>query len=354
MMQSFSLFSFIFLLFSPLFLIAAPITGHSEPKISINNRILARVNGKPLTTYDLVKKMDLAFYKQYPQYASSNMARFQFYQQGWSYVLDDLITEELILADAKESHIEVSAGDVRQEMEEQFGPNVISSLDKAGMSLEEAYKALEAELILQRTIGARVNTKALRQVTPLKVRQAYEEYLKDPNNRSLTKWTYRVITIKDRDRLKSEALAKVVHGLLLEGILPENLAKTLADRKLLSKNSKVTLSKPISSDEKELSSQYKDALDHLEIHMYSQPFPFKSRALKTTVYRIIILDEKMPGGFATFKEVESKIKQFLLAKAADKETEVYIKKLREHYHVRDIDLKAMIPKNYEPFTLSET
>ena len=111
-MQSFSLFSFIFLLFSPLFLIAAPITGHSEPKISINNRILARVNGKPLTTYDLVKKMDLAFYKQYPQYASSNMARFQFYQQGWSYVLDDLITEELILADAKESHIEVSAGDL--------------------------------------------------------------------------------------------------------------------------------------------------------------------------------------------------------------------------------------------------
>jgi|GEM_PF-5214520 len=85
--------------------------------------------------------------------------------------------------------------------------------------------------------------------------------------------------------------------------------------------------------------------------MYSQPFAFKSRALKTTVYRIIFVDEITPGGYPTYKELETKLKQFLLNQAADKETEVYLQKLRQHYHVREDDLQAMIPENYEPFTL---
>jgi len=331
---------------------SAPLSSRTEPKVSVNNRILARINGKPITTYDLVRKMDLTFYKQYPEYVSSNQARFQFYQQGWKYILDDLITEELVLADAKESKIEASAGDVRQEMEEQFGPNIISNLDKAGMSLDEAYKIVEAEIILQRTIASRVNIKALRKVTPIKVREAYEEYLLKPENRTLTKWNYRVITIKDRDIVKTEALSKLVYQLLLDGIQLENLSDTLKKRKLLGKNGKVTISKTISNDEKELAENYKDVLTHLDAGMYSQPFPFKSRVLKTTVYRIIFVDESIPGGYPTFKDLEPKIKQFLLNQAADKETELYIEKLRLHYHVREADLKAMIPENYEPFKLN--
>jgi len=221
-----------------------------EPKIFINNRILARINGKPITTYDLVKKMDLSFYKQYPEYISSAQARYQFYQQGWKYIFDDLVNEELVLADAKESKIEASAGDVRQEMEQQFGPNIIENLDKASMSLDEAYKIVEAELILQRTIGARVNSKALRAVTPLKVRIAYDKYIQNPENRNLTKWNYRVVTIKDRDIKKTEVLSHTVYQLLLDGIKLDELDETLKNRKMLGRNGKVTLSKLITNDKK--------------------------------------------------------------------------------------------------------
>lgn len=330
---------------------AVPLAGREEPKIFINNRILSRINGKPITTYDLVKKMDMTFYKQYPEYVASSEARFQFYQQGWKIILDDLINEELVLADAKESKIEASAGDVRQEMEQQFGPNIIENLDKAGMSLDEAYKIVEAELILQRTIGARVNTKALRVVTPIKIREAYDEFIKNPENRTLTKWDYRVVTIKDRDIVKTEALSKVVYQLLLNGVKLDDLENALQEKKLLGKNSKVTISKPIVNNEKELTENYKNALIHLETGMFSEPFPFKSRALKTTVYRIIQVNEIIPGGFPTYKDLEPRLKQFLLNQAADKETEIYIEKLRQHYHLQDTDLKAMIPDDYQPFIL---
>lgn len=328
-----------------------PRSKYEEPKIFINNRVLANINGKPITTYDLVKKMDLSFYKQYPEYITSNQARFHFYQQGWKYILEDLVNEELILADAKESKIEVAAGDVRQEIEEQFGPNIIENLDKAGMTLDEAYKVVQSDLILQRTIGARVNVKAMRIVTPAKIRAAYDEYISNPENKRLTKWQYRVVTIKDRDIKKTEALSKTVYQTLMDGIPLDQLTDTLSSRKLLGRNGKVTVSNEVTNNEKELSNSYKEALLHLDPGMYSQPFPFKSRTLKSTVYRILFVKEIDEGKYPTFKELEARIKQKLLNEAADKETELYIDKLRQHYHVREVDLKAMVPADYQPFIL---
>src|SRR5665647_2210950 len=86
-----------------------------ESKIFVNNRILARVNGKPISAYDVMKKMDIIFFKQFPEYMSSTEARFQFYTYNWAHELEEMVTKELILADAKESKVEVSGGDLRQE-----------------------------------------------------------------------------------------------------------------------------------------------------------------------------------------------------------------------------------------------
>src|SRR5205085_3839907 len=95
-----------------------------DKRIIVNNRILAKVNGKALSVYDIMKKMDLLFYRAFPEYTSSTVARFQFYEMNWQAVLRDLIDKELIIADADENKVEVSSGDVRQEMETLFGPNI--------------------------------------------------------------------------------------------------------------------------------------------------------------------------------------------------------------------------------------
>src|SRR5262249_20356447 len=112
--------------------------GNENKKIFVNNRILAKVNGKAISIMDIMKKMDLLFYKQFPQYAGSTEARHQFYSLYWKNALQDSIDKELIMADAKEAKLEVTGGEIRQELEALFGPNIIANLDKAGISYDDA------------------------------------------------------------------------------------------------------------------------------------------------------------------------------------------------------------------------
>ncbi len=322
-----------------------------EPKIFINNRILARVNGKPISTFDLIKKMDLAFYRQYPQYTSSIVARSQYYDMSWKYVLEDIIDKELILADAKESKIEVSGGDTRQELEASFGPNIIANLDKAGITFDEAYKIMQEEIIIRRLVSGRVHAKAVRQVTPIKVRRAYEEFIQDPENARLTQWSYRIVTIKDRNLQKTEETAKATYQLLMDGVPLDQLVSQLKERKILGRKGKVTVSDIIKHNDKEISKDYRDILSHLDTGMFSQPFAHKSRSNNTTVYRILSIEEKIPGGIPPFREMEVSLKDKLLGQAIDQETDHYLKKLRDHYHIRPQDLEAYLPADYQPFIL---
>lgn len=322
-----------------------------ERKIFINNRILTRVNGKPISAYDLMKKMDLTFFRQYPQYASSTEARFQFYEVSWKPVLAEIINKELILADAQESKIEISNGDVRQEIEASFGPNIIANLDKAGLSYEETAKIMQEDILIQRLIAGRVHSKALRQVTPSKVRAAYEEFIRDPANTRLTQWSYRIVTIKERTPQKTEETAKKAYQLLMEGIPLDQLPAQLKERKILGRKGKATVSNMIQHNDKEISKDYRDIIVHLDKGMYSQPFSHKSRSSNTNVYRILSVEGKVLGGVPSYKEVEGMLKENLLDQEVDKETDQYILKLRQHYHIRQGDVDDHLPPDYQPFIL---
>lgn len=324
-----------------------------EPKILIHNRILARVNGKPISTYDLMKKLDLAFFRQYPEYASSVEARFQFYEYSWKPALSDIIDKELILADAKESKIEISNGDVRQEIELSFGPNTVANLDKAGFSFEEAFKMMQEEILIRRLVAGRVHAKAMRQVTPNRIRQTYEEFIQDPANTRLTQWSYRIVTIKERNLEKTEETAKVIYQMLMEGIPLDELATKLKERKVVGRKGKVTISNAIKQNDKEISKDYRDELITLDKGMYSQPFPHKSRSVNSTVYRILAIDEKIPGGVPPYKEMEVKLKEKLLDLEIDRGTDDYLLKLRHHYHIRQSDLDDYLPPRYQPFILNK-
>jgi len=325
----------------------------TEPKIFVNNRILAKVNGKPISTYDVMKKMDIIFFKQYPEYMSSTEARYQFYLYNWNHELEEMVTKELILADAKESKVEVSGGDLRQEMESMFGPNIIANLDKIGMSYDEASKIVEGDILIKRMLSGRVNNKAMGQVTPSKVRAAYEEYIQNPENIAQDMWHYRAITIKERDLKKTEESAKVAYELLKSGIPLDDFVNTIKEKNNIpGRKGKLTLSEMIQSNDKELSSTYRDVLSKLVKGQFSEPFSVKSRIDKTTVFRILFLEEKIKGEVPTYKELEPKLKDKLLNVTYDKESELYVEKLKNHFHMRDSDLKAMLPQDYQPFVLN--
>jgi hypothetical protein len=329
----------------------SPEIKQDEPTIFINNRILARINGKPISTFDLMKKMDLAFYRQYPEYVSSIEARAQYYDMSWKYFLEDIIDKELILADAKESKIEVTSGDVRKEMEASLGPNLIENLDKSGLSLDEATKIMQEEILIRRMITGRVHAKAVRLTTPCKVRLAYEEFIQDPENARLTQWSYRMVTIKERNLQKTEDLAKAAYQLLLEGLPLDQLVSQLKASNLLTRKGKVTISNSIRQNDKELSKDYHEKLANLDPGMFSQPFVDRSRSNSTTVYRILFIEEKIPGGVPSFKEMETALKDKLLDQMIEQETDVYLQKLRRHYHIMQSDLDAYLPSDYQPFLL---
>lgn len=321
-----------------------------ERHVNVNNRILAVVNGKPLSVYDVMKKMDVHFYRQFPEYASSAEARHQFYQAQWKNMLRDLVDKELILADAESAKVEVSAGDVRQEMENMFGPNIIANLDKLGMTYAEAEEIVKGDILLRRMLFVRVQNKVMRKVTPQVVRNAYEHYAKD--NVKAPEWKYQVISVRDDDAVRGAETANMAYRLLTEDHVGIGELKTkLAEVGAVVNPDSINVSEEFAHTEKEVSSAYKEVLSHLQPGIFSVPTAQSSRRDNGKVFRIFFLKEMVSGGAQAFSAVESLIKEKLMDDEMDKETISYLKQLRDHYHVKDSDISSAIPEGFEPFTL---
>ena len=103
--------------FQLLFVMLLPILSfaHEEKQseILVNNRILASVNGKNISVVDVMKKMDVYIARAYPEYADSNVHRHQFFIQNWRQTLDQLIDNELIMADAEKLEIKITDAEIR-------------------------------------------------------------------------------------------------------------------------------------------------------------------------------------------------------------------------------------------------
>lgn len=317
-------------------------------RVIVNNRILAKVNGKAISVFDVMKKMDMLFYRQFPEYTSSNQARFQFYIMNWKRVLQDLIDKELIMADADESKMKVSSGDVRQEMEHLFGPNIHASLDKAGIGFEEAYKMIHSDIVLKRMLYLRANLKALKQVTPQVIRNAYEEYAK--TNVRPAAWTYAIISIRDQDPTKGAEAAHQAHKLLTqEGQPLPSLKKRMGRLASVSSSTNINISEEVTQDEKEILPLNKEILSKLTPGTYSEPIMQKSRQDGSKVFRIFYLVNNTPESVAPFDEVANELKNDLLDKASGNETQLYLKRLHKHFDVQE---SLETDEDFKPFALS--
>lgn len=322
-----------------------------EPQITVNNRVLAKANGKAISVIDLMKKMDMLFYRQFPQYTSSVVARHQFYLANWKHLLTEMIDKELIMADAEEGKLVVNAGDVRQEMETLFGPNIIENLDKVGLTFEEAYQMVLADITIRRMMYFRVQTKAIAQATPLKIREFYDKISKDTIRDN--EWVYRVVTLRHKDPVKAAESANIALAMLKTDKVdfPDLAEKMKTDLPKDLKDTAVTVSEEFHTNEKELSDVFKTTLVTLNADNYSVPISQKSRSDNSTVVRIFYLKDMIPGGPIPFKELEVKIKEKLVGDAMDTETEAYLKKLREHYHTQEGQIEDLLNSSYQPFLL---
>lgn len=317
--------------------------------IEVNNRVLAYVNSKAITVVDVMKKMDMLFLKQFPEYTGIPQARFQYYQINWKSVLQELIDKELILADALENKIPLTAGDVRQEMESLFGPNIIANLDKIGLTLDEAFKIVQGDLLIRRTMMIRVNSKAMRSVTPQIIRESYNEFA--AKNIKKETWRYQVVTIRNPDSALGAETAHIGHKLLTEDkVSLDELQDSLKDLDVIGKSS-ISISEPLYHTEADMAEQIKATVKEMETGDISQPLIQKSRTDKSSVFRIVVLLKKVPAGAVPYFEIENQIKNDLYDKAISRDSEAYLKKLRTHYAISDTYISEMVSEDFQPFFL---
>jgi hypothetical protein len=312
-------------------------------KIAVQNAILAKVNGSTISMMDVKKRMDMVFYQNYPQLADSNQARLQFYEMSWRRVLMDMIDNELIISDATDKEIKLTDGEVREVVEQRFGPNVMQTLDRLSLTYDEAWKMIKNELIVQRMSWWFIHSKAVSSVTPQDIRQSYRLYLE--SHPAYSEWKYRVVSIRADEA--DEHLPEQVYQILSESNKPpEALEEEL--KKFEAANVSIAISKEYQAKTTELSEIHKTALSALEAGTYGKPSLQTNRFDKKSVYRIFYLIERNDVPAPTFETLAPQLKNELIQQAVAEQSAVYVNKLRKHY---GFQAENIIPDDLHPFSL---
>lgn len=320
----------------------------NRPAVKVNNRVLIHVQGKSITVRDVQKKMDLIFLREFPEYAEIPEARYQFYSAQWRFMLKDLVDRALIVADAERMDLKISNGDIKQEMNDLFGPDVTQKLDQLGLNNDEAMDIVKTDILIRRAMGMKVHMAAQMKLRPQDVRSGYEEYVK--NFVGSSQWVYQIITIRHPDLEKGRELAVRFHDALKSGLAtPQEMVEKLMQE---DEEVKITLSEQFSQKVEELSPQYKEVLEGLQKGTVSDPIVQDSRATNSKVYRLFVLEDKITQEPLPFAEAETAIKEQLTQKVMAAETDRYMEKLHRYYGITDEFIEKQIPPGFQPFTLN--
>lgn len=315
-------------------------------ELVIYNRILAKVNDKTISVVDVMKKMDLFLQKNYPHLANSKVARYQFYSSQWRNYLTQMIDAELMITDAEKLEVKVTDAEVREEILNRFGPNIMPTLDKLGVTYEECREIIHDEMIVQRMIWFRVNSKALSKVNSQDVKDAYKQYCIE--NPELEEWQYQVLSIRSPDKTASEALAARAFELLNANL---DLGSITEQIKPADEATTVAISPEMQADEKSISASHKEVLKTLSDNSFSAPIAQVSRVDNSVVYRIFYLKKHSKKVVPAFEKVADDLKDQLLQQAANKENSLYILKLRERLGYDENHMNETLPSDLQPFVL---
>jgi len=315
--------------------------------INTKNTILAKVADKAITAYDVKKRLDIFFNRSFPDLIESTTARYQYYISGWQHTLDDMINNQLMLIDAEKKELKITDGELREEIETRYGPNVMINLEKINLTYEEALKATKEEMILQRMMYYFIKAKADQKITPSAIRNAYRLYCNENPPQQI--WSYHVISIRsDDDKLSSEIAQKTLALLKEKNTNPKELEELIKELEKDSKNCKINLSKLYSVNNKEISSSQQKILSSLEKNSYSDIVCQTSRSTKKKINRIFYLKDYEKKETESFVEMSSKLKDQLLNTTLLEESDKYFAKLKNQYHV---EKNPNISKDFVPFVI---
>lgn len=315
-------------------------------RLVINNRPLAKVNGKVISLFDVVQKLNLQLYTHDSNYTLLPEERYQFYKAMWQNTLEEMIIDELILLDAEKMEIKVSEGEVRQEMMNRFGPNIMVSLNKVDLTYEKAKEMIKQELTTQKLTSNRVVAPVYQSVTPEKIQAAYLTYLEE--NPAKERYLYQILSIRSDDNELAKSLGSQASELLAEKMSLEQVQE-----KITAENPGVTVSvsEQFSKEPKELSSQYKSILCSMQSNSFSEPATQFSKYSKSNVCRIFHLigvDKELPN---SFDQMHNTLRDELMNTGFMEAKKHYNERLEKKFGFSRSSAKIALPSNYQPFLL---
>ncbi|MBN2479456.1 MAG: SurA N-terminal domain-containing protein [Parachlamydiales bacterium] len=317
--------------------------------LNVKNTILAKVQDKTITVYDVIQKMDSTFQKSFPDLIDSFQSRMQFYVTGWRQTLEDLINLQLIILDASKKELKVTDAEVREEIENRYGPNIMINLKKNNLSYEDALKVTKEDMIMQRMMWYFVRNKADQKITPSAIRNAYRLFCLENPNKDIYK--YHVISITANNEKEQIDLSEKISKLLKEENKdPLDYKQDFEKLENLYKDSKITVSNLFEVSSKEISASHKTALQNLEKFSYSDIFTQTSRYNNKKVSRIFYLKEKEIKLTEPFNQMANKLKEELTQKALNEEANKYFEKLKKDYSIEKNPQVAS--KEYMPFSFN--
>lgn len=319
-------------------------------QIVVNNRILAKVQGQTISVLDVMKKMDVFLNNNYPEVSDNTVAKYQFYASQWKTTLGQMIDNELIITDAEAKKITVSDGDVRETIQEKFGPNVMITLDKLGITYEEARKMVHSDIIVKKMTWFKVNSKALQAVNPKDVKGAFQKHIIE--NPPVEEWDYKVISIRNKSEDLGAQVAQIAHNLLQNKKAElANLKDTIQTEVNEDVSASLAISEDFHATNKDISEAHKQVLSTMQVNTFSPPTTQRSRVDNSTVHRIFYLKNHSKTEAPTFNEISNKLENDLIHDHIQKESSVYIQKLRKYYGYDEQSLQENIPANFEPFSI---
>ncbi|MCH9612813.1 MAG: hypothetical protein S4CHLAM102_13120 [Chlamydiia bacterium] len=320
-----------------------------EPQnLMMHNRPLVKVLDRTISVRDVVKQMDIFLKMHHPEAFESKAKLYQFYSSQWKNTLDSMINAELICAMAEKEKIKISDGDVREEMTNQFGPNLMSAIDELGITYNEAKEYIHTQLVERQMMWMHVYQRVFQIVTPEKTKGAYLQHLAE--NPPKEEWVYRMMTVKNADSSIEDHIAHVAVSLMSSQ--SEGLESLSAFLQKEHPDYRISISDDMILEKRHASPEMLAILNTLAPNELSTPVKQFSRREKSDVYRVFELKSHEQAMPPAFFDIAQALKDQLINSTADELRDQYISKVRKHFRCEDPTLYEMIPSDFAPFSVS--
>ncbi|OGN61413.1 MAG: hypothetical protein A3F09_03435 [Chlamydiae bacterium RIFCSPHIGHO2_12_FULL_49_11] len=322
-----------------------PVQQHIE--IVVHNAPLVKVYDRVFSVIDVKKRMDMTLLEKDPRSFEYAPARYQYYVNSWRQVLDDMVNEYLMLLDAKEMKIEIPEPNLKEEINKRFGPNVVATISRLGLTPKEASEFVKNEQLVKTIAWYKIWVKVFHDVTPSKLHESYVAYVK--SNPPEEKWTYQVLTLKPSKADKLEEESKFLQN-LVQTVKTKDLAELKVDLETALPESSVTVSSAITLSEKEIAPNIKGLLSSIGINMISSPIlqvVKNSDVNACKVYRLLDHAKAVPPSFSTMKD---QLENELLMQKSRKFQAEYVRYLKEHFCFEELAI-SKAHADFEPFQI---